>query len=350
MNRAKLLAALLVLAFFLPVSSPAAEQGREKIIEGAKKEGKLRLGITTRWEEAGKPAAKKMVEAFQSVYPFIKIDYQRVGGSRERERILAELAAGKITYDVSILSETQVPIAQRGNLVELVDWRGLGVPPGLVHPAGFTVTPHTQVYGITYNRKLIPEAVGSKLAWEDCANPKWRKKVAMDTRPRHLEVFWQPHVWGREKTLKHARDLAANQTIFERDRNQTIAKLILGEYPIVCGNFFSHYFEEVRGGNADHLGFTPGEIVAIAPGSLAYIPRGAANPNAAKLWTLWWVSEAGQKIQDEIEGNAHPSFAWSRSAKMTKGKKVYWYEPEWMGKADEILKEILAAVGLPVVQ
>jgi iron(III) transport system substrate-binding protein len=345
-----ILKTIVAITAILTASSPAAAQTREKIIEGAKKEGKLRLGITTRWEEAGKPAAKTMVEAFQKLYPFLKIEYQRVGGSRERERILAEIAAGKVSYDVSIVSETQVSIAQRGNLVEAVDWRGLGVPSMLIHPAGFAVSPHMQMYGISYNRKLLPESVGAKLAWEDCANPKWRKKVAMDTRPRHLEILCQPHVWGREKTLRHARDLAANQTIFERDRNQTISKLILGEYPIVCGNFFSHYYEEVRGGRADNLSFTAGDVVVVAPGSLTYIPRGAANSNAAKLWILWWVSEPGQKIQDEVEGNVHPSFPWSAQGKIAKGKKIYWYEPEWMAKADDILKEILAAIGLPIVQ
>jgi ABC-type Fe3+ transport system substrate-binding protein len=255
-----------------------------------------------------------------------------------------------VSYDILALSETQVSMAMGANLLEKVDWRALGVNPAMIHPSGIMIIPQTQIFGITYNKKLIPEAVGAKLTWEDCASPKWRGKVAMDTRPRHLEIFWQPHVWGREKTVKHARQLAQNQTIFERDRNQTIEKLALGEYPIVCGNFFSHYFEVVKGGQGANLGFTPGEVVAVAPGSLTYIPRGAAHPNAARIWGAWWVSEAGQKIQDEIEGNASPHFPWSLAAKMSKGKKVYVYEPEWMAKADDILKEILEAVGLPVVR
>jgi ABC-type Fe3+ transport system substrate-binding protein len=349
MRVGKVIGALIAVAVCFTGVSPAA-QTREQIIEGAKREARVKLGITTRWEEAGKPAAKRLIEVFGRLYPFIRVEYERVGGSRERERVLSELAAGKVSYDVTVLSETQVSTAQQLNIVEMVDWRGLGVYPPVIHPAGFSVTPHTQIYGITYNRKLIPESVGANLTWEDCASPKWRKKVAMDMRPRHLEIFWQPHVWGREKTLKHARDLAANQTIFERDRNATITKLMLGEYPIVCGSFYSHYYEEVRGGRGAHLGFTPGDIVASAPGSLAYVPRGAVQPNAAKLWLLWWVSEEGQKIQDEIEGNAHPSYPWSTQAKISKGKKVFGYEAEWMKKADDILKEILGAVGLPVVR
>src|SRR5919197_4532122 len=52
-------------------------QGLERITEGAKKEGKVKVGITVRWQEGGKPAAKRMVEVFQARYPFVKVDYER---------------------------------------------------------------------------------------------------------------------------------------------------------------------------------------------------------------------------------------------------------------------------------
>src|SRR4029434_6168661 len=192
-------------------------QSLEKIAEGAKKEGRVKVALTVRWEEGGKPGAKKFVEVFQTRYPFLKVEYELGGGSRERERVLTELAAGKASYDVTVLSETQVPTALRANVVEKVDWKSLGVNPQHVHPDGFGVNYRSQLYGIAYNRKLVPDDVGKKLTWEDCAAPKWKKKVAMDSRPRHLEILWQPNVWGREKTLAHARQLAANQTISHSD-------------------------------------------------------------------------------------------------------------------------------------
>jgi len=39
-----------------------------------------------------------------------------------------------------------------------------------------------------------------------------------------------------------------------------------------------------------------------------------------------------------------------KSAKLIKGKKTAWYEPQYRAKAEEILKEILEAVGLPIVR
>src|SRR5918999_651496 len=82
---------LSITLLFVWFSSASAQESKtSQLLEGAKKEGKVKLGLTVRWEEAGKPAAKKIVETFESRYPFVKVDYERVGGSRERERVLTE--------------------------------------------------------------------------------------------------------------------------------------------------------------------------------------------------------------------------------------------------------------------
>src|SRR5687767_13488750 len=95
---AECLVTVLLVCWFAPLWGQE-DKALQKIIEGAKKEGKAKIGLTVRWEEAGKPAAKKIVETFHSRYPFVKVEYERVGGSRERERVLTELAAGKVPHD-----------------------------------------------------------------------------------------------------------------------------------------------------------------------------------------------------------------------------------------------------------
>ena len=322
----------------------------DRVVEGARKEGKARVGITVRWQEGGKPGAKKMVELFQSRYPFVKVDYERVGGSRERERVLSELAGGKVSYDVTVLSETQVPTAIKANVMEKIDWRSLGVLAQHVHENGVGINYRSQIYGIAYNRKLLADSTGSQLSWDDCASSQYRGKVAMDSRPRHLEIFWQPQVWGRERTLAYARRLAENGTKLEQDRTAAITKLALGEYAIVCGSFYSTYHEQIRSGDQSHLAFRIAEPVPVTLGDVVFVPRGAPHPNAARLWVAWSISDEGQRVLDEVEGSGSPLFPSTQAAKMLKGKKIAWYEPQWRAKADEILKEILEAIGLPVVR
>src|SRR4030095_21962 len=126
MNPAKYVAASFVTLLFVGWVFPLwAQQDKalQKLIEGAKKEGKVKIGLTMRWQEAGKPSGQKIVETFQARYTFVKVDYERVGGSRERERVLTELAAGKVPYDVTVLSGTQLEIVVKANLAEPVDWR-----------------------------------------------------------------------------------------------------------------------------------------------------------------------------------------------------------------------------------
>lgn len=251
---------------------------------------------------------------------------------------------------MTVISEPMVPTLLRAKVVEMIDWRPLGVHPQHVHPDGFGVNYRSQVYGIAYNRKLVPDKVGAKLSWEDCVSPKWKGKVVVDVRPRHLEIFYQPHVWGREKTLNHARQLAANQTVFERDRSQGMRQTELGEHSINCGAIYFTYYDWVRAGTIADVSFTVAEPVPVNLGDVVFIPRGARHPNAAKLWVVWSLSEEGQKVLDEVEGSGSALFPMTQAAKMTKGKKVAWYEPEWRAKAEETLKEIVQAVGLPVVR
>src|SRR3989338_6490729 len=130
MREKRIFEGLSVVAFgFLLCSLGWAQDSKrlEKVIEGAKGEGKVRVGLTVRWMEGNQPGAKKMVEVFQARYPFVKVDYERVGGAREREKLLTELAAGKVSHDVTVVSEPMVPTLVRANLAEMVDWRSLGV-------------------------------------------------------------------------------------------------------------------------------------------------------------------------------------------------------------------------------
>ena len=82
MNAAKrvtqTLVTILFVGWFFPLWAQE-DKALQKLIDGAKKAGKVRIGLTMRWQEAGKPSGQKIVETFQARYPFVKVDYERVG-------------------------------------------------------------------------------------------------------------------------------------------------------------------------------------------------------------------------------------------------------------------------------
>ncbi len=343
---------LLILGAVLVLTGPndAKSETLDDIIAGAKKEGKVRVGITVRKKRGKMIKAPRLIAAFQKRYPFIEVEHTRIGGSREREKILSELVGGLVNYDVATLALTQAVTGRKAGIFRKVDWKKLGIKPDLIHPQGLGVRYRVQVVGIAYNKKLVPEEVGQKLTWEEFTEPKWKGKFAIDDRPRHLEILYQENAWGKEKTLDYARRLKANDPIVERSRSGAIFKLMVGAFPVIHGAGWSHVKRQAFSGGADHLDITFPEPVIISAGDLVFVPRGAKNPNAALLWIRWSVSEEGQRILDSVQSTGAPISPQSSAYKQIQGKKVIRASWEYQLRAEDILKEILITMGYPVVR
>jgi ABC-type Fe3+ transport system substrate-binding protein len=342
----------LSVAAILFVSFTAAwSQKLDSIVEGAKKEGALRLGLSLRWQIAGRPQGKKLVDSFQQRYPFIKkITYDRVGGTRERQKVLTEISAGQISYDVTVFSDSQVPSSLQTNVVEMVDWKSLGIKPSQIgiHDVGLHI--EYGIFGIAYNRKLVSDAVGEQLTWDDCVNPKWKGKNIMNDTPGHLVIFYQPSIWGKQKTLAHARRLSANGTIWDRSSSDSMKKVGLGEYPLNCGGLLHNYLELVQYENNKDIGYVAPDPVPVTNRGIYYIPRKVANPNAARLFLIWVVSEEGQRAMDQARFSGDPTIPGTTVGKFIKGRDVVRMAPEWKVKESDITKEIVEAMGLPIVR
>jgi hypothetical protein len=166
---------LILSGFFLCVlslySNPALSGPLDPYIEGAKKEGEVRLGITIRTTNYGKVAGQKYLDAFQKRYPFLKVNFKRIGGSRERNRVIAEMTAGVVNFDVATASETMVPTILDAKLTRILDWGKLGVPNHMYNPNNAGVSLRTPIFGIGYNRDLVPDEVAKTFTWEACTDP-----------------------------------------------------------------------------------------------------------------------------------------------------------------------------------
>lgn len=329
---------------------PGHSQTMEEVIAGAKKEGQVRVGITVRKKEGKAIAAPRLIEAFEKRYPFVKVHYRRIGGSRERERVFTELAGGMVNFDVATLSQTSVADGMKAKIFRKVGWKGLGLRPEAYHPKSIGVNYRTQLYGISYNTKLLPRDVGQKLNWESCTDPRWKGKFALDVRPRHLEVLYQDNAWGREKTLEYARRLAANKPVLERSRLEAETKLAAGSYPFVCGAFWSTNRRLVLNEDATHLEFMAPEPVVVSSGDIVFVPAGAKNPYAGILWLVWSLSDEAMKILDEVQFTADPMVPGSSANPLLKGKKVVRGLWEYQVRSHEILNNILEAMGFPLVR
>lgn len=331
-------------------SSPVLAQTMEEIIAGAKKEGQVSIAITVRKKEGDIVAAPRLVEAFQKKYPFVKVHHNRIGGSRERQRLFTEMVSGMVSYDVATLGQDAVPDGIKAGIFRKVDWKGLGVSPERYHPEGIGVTYRTQLYGMSYNTAKMSKDEAEKLTWESCADPRYRGKIAYNVRPRHLEILYQKDAWGEMKTLEHARKIKDNKPIFNRDRTGMQTRLAAGAYSFVCGQFWSTHQRAVLGEGVKNLAFVVPTPALISGGDFVFVPKGAKNPYAAMLWIHWSISDEGLNLLDEVQFTGDPTLPGATSYNMLKGKKVVRGSWEYQTRASEILRSILSEMGMPVAR
>ncbi len=130
----------------LPLFALAAQSNPlDPYIEAAKKEGSVTLGITLKEKSHGKPAGELYIAAFQKRYPFLKVNFKRVGGTRERERVIAEMTSGLFDYDVVTVSEAQIPTIVEAKLPRIVEWEKVGIPKFFIHPKNYGISMRTAV-------------------------------------------------------------------------------------------------------------------------------------------------------------------------------------------------------------
>ncbi|MDP2643381.1 MAG: extracellular solute-binding protein [Desulfobacterales bacterium] len=319
-------------------------------IQAAKKEGSAKIGVTLRNKEYGKPTGDLYMAAFQKRYPFLDVKFKRIGGTSDRERILAELAAGVANWDVATVSDTEADVLASAKLTRNLDWEKLGIPKFLVHPDNLGLSLRTQIFGIGYNRNLVPDEVAQTFTWETCTDPKWKGMTSVNHRPRHMEQLYQDDAWGREKTLDYARRWAANKPVIEGSRSTSANKLNAGAYAMICGVFRSHIEELKVFAGSKSVGIVFPEPVPMAVGDMIFVPEKAKNPNAAVLFMAWTGSREAQNLLDQVNFSGHPAFEGNDINKVLRGRKLAATSWEHTAQADAILTDIIHAMGFPVVQ
>lgn len=290
----------------------------EKIVEGAKKEGEVRL-----WggQEITHP---DILAAFNKEYPFIRAVTVsgRVGDLMPR--IIAERRAGKFLADI-----------YSGGLGgrSFYDFHKAGVldpvKPALLLPEVsdsskwlngehyyadseqqfvFMYEGSVAGNGLHYNTGLV-DLKDFKSYW-DLLNPKWKGKILLFERPgvgspSAIRFFHSPQL-GPEfvRRLFSEQDVTVSQ-----DRRQSSDWLASGKFPICidCGDTDRAKQQGLPVDEFPHANLKEAsyEVSTSGNSGIALINQ-AANPNAAKVFINWFLSRAGQTIwQATMNGKVH---------------------------------------------
>ena len=212
------------------------------------------------------PQAQKIASAFEKEHG-IKVELFRSGGSAVLRRFQQEIDAGRIAADVLTTSD---PAA-----AAMLGRKGVFVA---FKPKNFD---------------KVPEADEPK-TWNDLANPKYKgKMVITDPSFTALQVsvvgmISKDRGWGFYEKLRQ------NDIMVVQGNQQSSDMVKRGERFIAVGALDSYAAEERRAGHPIKTLY-PSDGVFVIPSPTAVV-KGGPNPNAAKLFAEFMISDEVQKL------------------------------------------------------
>lgn len=331
---------------FVATTGTAAQWTPEmtKVIEGAKKEGRVNL----MWSQAtlgGSQGAEMAQAAMNKMFGTnIQIRFApgpamaQVGG-----QIATEYSAGqKAVSDVFLGAAAQVEPLVKRDMFQPVEWSKLlpqRITKEMTEINDRAIRLGTGLSGVTYNSRLVPGGVVPKRL-DDFLKPEWKGKIASTPYAASFDVLAAEELWGAKKTLDFVRKLTG----------QIVGLMRCGEAERIATGEFIALVMDCTGQDAFVWQEKGAPLEQMIPADAAQkryyyftVPKNAANPNAAKLYAAFMMTDEGQKIawktwKIDLHMFPESNLRGKVSALEKEGVKFFDTTIEWWMKNPEINK------------
>ena len=327
---------LLVVLCFTPGTGWGQTEPASKLVETAKKEGKL-VWYTSMAIDTSKP----LLDEFLKEYPFVKADLVRAGEEQLANRILTETRAGRWFFDVVSSSAIQV-LALRNMLAPYAYPEAHAYSSELKDSQSRWTAVYNNNLILAYNTKMVAEKQAPR-DYADLLDPKWKGKMLMDS----TDYDWYGTliaVWGKEKATRYMERLAQQGPAWRRGHGLLAQLIGAGEAPL--GWAYSFRIERMKkeGAPIDWVeSFNP--IVTTINGIGLSIK--ATSPNAGKLFIDFILSKRGQEMIREMRRIPSRSDVKPLAPKMDQSKlRLKLVPPEVSVNADQYAEEFRKIFGL----
>jgi len=302
------------------------------LYEAARKEGQVVFWGTQERE------VKWIPQAFAAMFPGIAV--KTLGENEIATKAIAEARAGRHEVDVFWHGYPAMGAVKQRDLLAKVDWTLFGLPPGDVvfdGHAGFT---NTIAYAFAYNKDRVnPADLPRK--WTDVLDPRYKGKMAASAFLLPFLVGNLGLVWGEEKAMQFARDLASKADLL-LTRAPRESLLQSGERLYSIAEVESQVrLWAVEGNRVD---FVIPDPALIAPFGVAVMAK-APHPSAARLLAGWIASREGRLARQK----AVFSYDYRPGADDPEGKKLHAsgvqvvvFAPEQAERRNELARKAAA--------
>jgi iron(III) transport system substrate-binding protein len=278
------LVALLALFWLTPACAQDAVDAAK-----AKAEGKVVWYTSTPVEEA-----QKIGELFRQETG-IPVEVFRSGGSQILSRFQQEIGAGRVAVDVLTHSDPAAAraMAKKGMLVPFRPKNFDSVPDAAKAADGAFIGQRLNMMTHYLRTDKVAPADEPK-TWDDLTATKYKGKLAMaDPSFTSLQVS----VVG---TMSKLRGWSFYEKLRESDvmiapGNQQVADLIKRGERVIAVGALDSYAADLKAAGHPIKTLYPADGVFIIPSPTAVI-KGSPNPNAAKLFAEFMISDAVQNL------------------------------------------------------
>lgn len=288
------LAASVALAQAVPPGYPA---DYAQVIAAAKKEGRVVI-----YSALDTKAAQPLIKDFNAVYPDIKVEYNDMNSTEMYNRFIAESAAGQGSADVmwSSAMDLQVKLVDEGKAMAYHSPEASKLPQWAVYK--------DEAYGTTYepavfiyNKRLvtgdlIPQDHAAFARIINANVDKFKGKVTTYDIEKSGVGFM--FVVQDSKYFPGLKDLekgfgATSYRVYASTGNM-LEKVSSGEH-LLGYNVLGSY-ALVRAKKDPSLGVVLPKDYTLVLSRVLFIGKQAKNPNAAKVFTDYVLSQRGQKL------------------------------------------------------
>ena len=267
---------------------PASERQR-RLEDGAKKEREVVWYSTMNREDSN-----ELIHAFETDYPYLKVNFVSAGGPKTLNRVTAEYRAGAYLYDATGYRATFLtPTRKAGVIMRYRTPLREFLRPGFVDQEGYFNATFTRAFMFIVNKNLVTARDYPK-SFANLLEPKWKGKLAMDNESYDLLAAMLDH-YGDAEGRRMAEALGKQEPSFRRGTTLVGQLVAAGEYPVmVDGSNHLAYELKKKGAPIEYLFPEPFIPVMIPQGF--WVAARPPHPHAAALFVDFMLAKKGQEI------------------------------------------------------
>ena len=299
-------AAMLALFFALvleaaPVAAAPAEEALAKLNRLTPAERQAALVKEAKNEKSviwyapmNREDLRQFTAAFETEYPFLKVEVLTGGPQSLLNRILTEHRAGRYNYDtLNIRSSALYTLKKAGAIGRYESPFRRGLRPGFYDKDGYFNGIWASLMVYLYNTKQVSRAQAPRTI-DDLLQPKWKGKMGMDQDADDWLAALLEY-YGDDKGKQIARSLGAQQLNIRNGRTLVSQLVAAGEFPIQID---AHHHEAVAlrkaGAPVDYV--FPEPFIPVKSVSSFVMSSQPPHPYAAALLADFMLSKKGQEI------------------------------------------------------